>query len=229
MSELITLKARHDFYAPVHKAIRKALSELLIRLGVTDWTDTAERTASLAALRQQMRFSASHLEHEETEIHGALELRSPGATQRLDAAHEEHDRAYVEIEGLCRALETCPADAKVAAGRALYLRFTQFVGEDFLHMAEEETVTLPRLWALFTDEELIGMEARIVGSMPPEELMAGMGLMIPAMNRQERAGFLSFVRAGAPPEAFAAILGVVKPALAANDWDDLAGWLQLAA
>ena len=114
-----------------------------------------------------------------------------------------------------------PAD-RLRLGRALYITFTAFVAEDFEHMAEEETVVWPQLCALFTDEELAGIEMAIIGELTPEENIGFMRLMLPAMNPSERAGLLTGMKANAPPEAFAAVIDLAaRPTLAANDFAEL--------
>ncbi|HYF22893.1 MAG TPA: hemerythrin domain-containing protein [Caulobacteraceae bacterium] len=221
---------RHDLYGPIHKGIRRALSGLLLRLGSTDFADDRARVAVLADLRTQLRLSAGHLHHEEAHIHARLEARSPGAAARLEHAHREHDEAFAELEAIMGELETAPAALKPALGRSLYLRFSRFAADDFAHMADEETVTLPLLWSLFSDEEVRQMEADIVGSIAPEDNIAYLRLMIPAMNPQERFAFLDFVRAAAPKKAFEAILEhAARPTLDGEDWNALAMRLRLAA
>jgi hypothetical protein len=99
-----------------------------------------------------------------------------------------------------------------------------------MHMLEEETVTMPMLHSLFSDAELMAIEGAIVASIPPAETMKIMGDMIPAMHRTERKQFLSFVKAGAPTEAFAMLLqGAAKPNLSPTDWFDLTEEFGLAA
>jgi hypothetical protein len=97
-------------------------------------------------------------------------------------------------------------------------------------MLEEETVTMPLLHSLFSDTELMAIEGAIVSSIPPTETMTIMSDMIPAMHRTERKQFLSFVKAGAPPEVFAMLLqGAAKPNLSPADWSDLTEEFGLAA
>jgi hypothetical protein len=222
---------RHDFYAPIHKGIRLALSNLVVRIGQTDFADPAAAAETMAALRRQMAMSANHLEHEEAEVHGPLEERISGGSRTLEEAHDHHRASFARLEGMMQALEAASeADERRAIGRELYLRFTTFVAEDFAHMAEEEMVTLPLLHAHFTDDELREMEGRIVASLAPEEAIAEMQLMIPAMNRDERIRFLSFARSAAPPEAFEAIMNfAARPTLGAEDYRHLSGGLGLAA
>jgi hypothetical protein len=210
---------RHDIYGPIHKGIRLALAELVIRIGSTDFDDEAAARDTLAALRHQMMLSASHLAHEEAHIHGALEARAEGATLTLLADHDHHRRAFDEIEALMQAIEATPAGEREALGRRLYLDFSRFVAADFAHMAEEEMVILPLLHRLFTDEEIIAMEAAIVAALPPEKVIAFMKIAIPGMNRPERIRFLNFVRGGAPAEAFEAIRNfAARPTLTPDDY-----------
>jgi iron-sulfur cluster repair protein YtfE (RIC family) len=221
---------RHDIYGPVHKAIRASLADLMVRLGRTDFACGQAASEMLAALRAQLRFSAAHLEHEDLHIHPALLARAPEAVDKLEHEHEEHQAGFDGLERLIAEVEAAPAAERGAAGRRLYLAFTGFVAHDLEHMAQEEQIVGPLLQSLFTDAELQAMEAAIVGSMPPEEAMAAVALMIPAMNPVERAAFLSFVRDTAPPEAFGAMVAVAaRPNLPANDWIDLAARLGLAA
>lgn len=213
---------RHDLYAPVHKGIRLALSELLVRLGSTDFAVDEAMRETLGALRLQLEFSASHLHHEEERIHTALEARAPGSTITLEADHDHHRRAFAGLEVAMSALENAPASARAAPARELYLAFSQFVAADFAHMAEEELVILPLLHRLFDDEELIAIEAAIVDSIPPQKKIVALQLMVPAMNPAERAAFLAFMRAGAPAGMFEAVLDTaVRPALSAPEFEAL--------
>jgi hypothetical protein len=222
--------SRHDLYGPVHKGLRLALCDLATRLARTDFADPAEKTEMLGALRRQLALGASHLHHEEAQIHVALEARAPGSTLTLQADHDEHRRAFEALEAEIRAVEQADGEEARGRGHSLFLRFTQFVAADFAHMAEEEMVILPLLHRLFSDDELIAIEGAIVGALPPEDAMAFMKLMIPAMNPPERIGFLAFVRATAPEEAFEAMLNfAARPTLTPRDYHRVAQGLGLAA
>ncbi|MFN3946025.1 MAG: hypothetical protein ACK4K7_13960 [Allosphingosinicella sp.] len=223
--------SRHDIYGPIHKGLRLALSDLLVRLGRADFADRAGSEGLLADLRRQMQLSADHLKHEEHEIHAALEARVPGAAARLEQDHDHHRDTFVEMEEAIRRVEAAEGEAeRRALGRHLYLRFSRFAAEDFAHMAEEETVTLPLLHAHFTDEELIDIEARIIASCTPEDNLAYLRIMIGGMNRPERVHFLGFMRHSAPPEVFEATMNfAARPTLDPADYRHLEESLGLAA
>lgn len=208
--------ATHDFYGPIHKALRLSLSDLLVRLGRADLRDTS----LLADLRRQLHLSARHLAHEDHEIHPALEARCPGASERLVRAHDEHRGAFVELEALIAQAEQ--PDAPAAAWRRLYLRFSEFVADDLAHMAEEELVVLPVLQSLFTDAELVGIEARVMQQVAPEDLVAYLRIMITAGSRADRLSLLGALSQAAPREVFESLVETaVKPRLTAEDWADL--------
>ncbi|MGF0536885.1 hemerythrin domain-containing protein [Agrobacterium sp. ES01] len=223
------LNGRFDLYGNIHKAIRKAGCELLCRLGAADYDNADERAAVLAGLRGYLAIAAGHVVHEDEHVHKALQARG-ASTATVDDQHDDHRQAFRDLEALAQAVEQAGALDRSAAGRKLYLAFAAYIAEDLAHMHEEETVTAPALWKNFTDQELIGIEMRIVSSIPPEKHLAFMRTMIPALNPAERAALLGAMKRGAPPEIFNAVIEfAVRPSLSEIAFDDLANRLCLAA
>lgn len=222
-------RATHDFYAPMHKGIRLGLCQVLIRLGASDAGDPG-LPQLLAGLRAQLALSDAHLTHEAAVIHTALEARAPGATSRLEQAHDRHQASVEDLDALICRIERADGAEKTPLLRTLYLRFSLFAADDFAHMAEEEQLMLPILQSLFSDEELIALEDAILSQIPPEEMIAVTGLIIPAATRTDRVAMLSALRANAPAEAFGAILALaVQPNISADDFAHLSEGLGLAA
>jgi hemerythrin-like domain-containing protein len=214
--------ARYDFYGPVHKGLRLALSDLLVRLGRVDPGQPSAVAALAADLRRQLHLSAVHLDNENREVHGALRRRAPEAVHCLATAHDEHRHAFAEIERLAARAEEADAAARPAALRSLYLRFSRFVADDFAHMAEEELTVLPVLHRLFTDEELQEMEERIVAAEAPGDLLAMARMVVPAIDPVERTRMLGSFRTKAPAEVFEAVLEhAVRPSLPIEEWHRL--------
>ncbi|MDD3446677.1 MAG: hypothetical protein PHS60_14810 [Zavarzinia sp.] len=224
------LAGRYDIYGPIHKGLRLGLARLLTRLGATDFADPATVTALLGDLRAHLALGRAHLTHEEEHIHRALDTRAAGACARLEEQHGHHKLRFAELDGLIRVVEASAMAERAAAGHDLYLAFSAFVAEDLAHMHEEETATRAQLCAAFTDAELQGIEFGIISSLTPDENIAYMRLMLPAMTPVERLGLLSGMKAGAPAEAFAAVIELAaKPTLPANDFANLAAGLGIAA
>lgn len=222
--------ATHDFYGPIHKGLRLAQTQLLVRLGACGGDDAGELTTLLGDLTVLLHMAEHHLANEDKWVHTALEARAPGSTQRLAQSHEHHRQAFGELESLIGQAEAAEPADRARLMRRLYLRFTLFVADDFAHMAEEEQLMLPVLQSLFTDEELAGIEDRILSALSPEEIVGFGRLMIPAATRADRIALLSAMRANAPAEAFAAIMDLsARPTLCHADYAHLCSGLGIAA
>ena len=207
---------RWDLYGPIHKGLRFAHAEMLKGLGRADF---ATPDATMEALRFHLNLCRKHLAHEERHIHPALEARVSGGTGEIERQHAEHREDFERLERAMAAVERAPREARAIAGRQLYLTFSSFVAADFLHMQEEETVFYPQLCALFSDAELMAMEMEIVHSLTPEENIAYLRLMVPAMNGAERRALLTGIKNAAPPAVFQAIVTeAVRPTLSAEDF-----------
>ena len=184
-----------------------ALGDRLGRLGRADFARGGE-AGLLADLRRLLALGAKHLAHEEAYVHVALEARRTGATVALEAQHDHHRARFEMLDAAIRAVEAAAPADRPGLGRALYLAFSGFVAEDLEHMRQEEAEAWPQLCALFSDEELMAIEMAIVGSLPPDDMMDFMRLMLPATNPAERQALLDGVEANAPPEAYVAIAGL---------------------
>lgn len=216
------LHGRWDIYGAVHKGLRMAQLELLVRIGQSDFGDEATAKAIISDMRHIMMLGSSHLTHENNHIHRAMEKKQPSEVDRLEDQHDSHERDFEALEHVLKAIETADAATRKILARRLYLGFTAFIAHDLEHMHEEETVANPMLHAMFTDHELEGIEMDIIAALPPEKVIAYMRLMIPASNPDERASLLGGVKASAPPEAFNAVMDLAaRPTLNAKDFAEL--------
>lgn len=229
-ADIIDLGGRYDFYGPIHKGLRKAQCDLLVRLGRADFGDDRVTAELLADMRELLVLAAAHIEHENRHVHDALRSHVADCVARLDRQHDDHQAMFAEIERGIARVEAAEAAARPALGRRLYLAFSGYVARDLAHMLEEETVAAPRLWSQFSDAELLAIEGRIVGSLSPEKAMAFMRLMAPAANPAERAAMLAGMRQQAPHEAFDAVIEfAVRPNLSQAEFAELAARLGLVA
>jgi len=211
---------RWDLYGPIHKGLRLAHAQLIVRLGAAD--PLADQRLLLGDLLSHLDVASGHLDHEDSFIHPALESIAPGETHDLVEHHRSHRDDLDRLRTLAEGLQTAPRETRPAAWRELYLTFCAFVAADLRHMADEETLVWPLLCARFSDEELADLEMRIVGSLSPGETIAVMRIMLPALAPEERIGLLSGMKAHAPPEAYQAVITqAAKPTLASADFAQL--------
>src|SRR5438045_2621812 len=102
--------ATYDFYGPIHKGLRLAQTQMLVRLGACGGDDAHELTTLLDDLATLLHMAEHHLENEDIWVHSALEARAPGATLRLVQSHEHHRQAFEEMTALVGEAEAAMPD-----------------------------------------------------------------------------------------------------------------------
>jgi hypothetical protein len=195
---------RLDGFGPIHKAIRFALSDLLVRMGKGEFT--------FAELEDVLAYCESHLAHEETFFRPAFATRI-GALTAFDEGHPVHERYVAELRALAKSAESAAPEHRATSARALYLHFSKFVGENLAHMAEEEEVLQPLVERHFADDELLAIQGRLMASLAPPEMVRSAKFMLRALDRSERAFLVGGMAKNAPRPAVLALLDAVKPVL----------------
>ncbi len=218
---------RFNLYAGIHKALRAFMTDTLTQLGRTDPTDIADVSRVAAQVDELLALCASHVAHENTFAHPALDARCPGVCGPVAKEHEGHLHHIAHLRDAARALTGLEPAEREPALQALYLAMALFVADNFQHMHTEETVHNSALWAAYTDAELIGIHDALVATIPPAEMMLVMRWMLPHMNAPERLGVLQGMREGAPAPVFEGLLAATQGLLNQRDWAKLARGLGL--
>lgn len=217
---MLNAPPRHDIYAGVHKGLRRQLAMLLIDLGRADWANAKECDRLRFAVARQLVISRQHLHHEDLFIRPLIEAAGPEASSKVDSDHHHHEASFATLTSLLERIALEPREAR-SLGHQLYMAFTQFIAEDLVHMAYEETVVMPLLHAHYSDADLEAVHQRLVASLAPEEFLESFRFIVPALSHDERLGLLSGMQADAPPEVFQMVLAAVRPALAEAEWTAL--------
>ena len=220
--------AREDMYVAIHKAMRHFMTDTLHRVGRMDATDGADLARTLGQFEDLMSACMNHLQHENDFVHTAIEARAPRGSARTADDHVEHIAHIEALRAEARALAQADSKARPALALRLYRHLALFVADNFQHMNVEETQNNATLWAQYSDAELVEIHQRIIASLPPAETLQVMRWMIPALHPAERAQTLGGMQAGAPAQAFAAVLEVVRPQLDEPAWNQLARALGIA-
>jgi hypothetical protein len=218
---------RHNVYALIHKALRLAMAETRPAVGRLDASDSQEVSDAIVRVRDLLRFCRMHVEAEETFVHPAIEARRPGVSARVAAEHVQHLASIASLERAVEGLARAPGAARAAAAFALYSELGRFVGENFVHMHEEETVHNRALWEAYGDEELTALENRIKAHHTPEEMTFVLRWMLPAMTPAQRAGLFTSLRKVAPPPIVESVVALARAHVDASGFDKLS--LALAA
>lgn len=218
---------RMDMYACIHKAMRAFMTDTLVGLGRVDTDDDLELSQATTRVLQLLDFCRSHLQHENTFVHPAMERYAPGSAAVVAQEHEGHEQAIAALATAAQQLMHCPRERRGRVAHALYQQLALFVAHNLEHMHLEETAHNAVLWAHYSDAELAAIEAALVASIPTEEMLVTLRWMLPSMTACERVLMLNDMRRNAPPQAFDMALSVVRPHLSPAEWDKLARALEL--
>jgi len=205
----MTQPNRHDPYGAVHKGIRAAHMRCLVAIGTTGPDNDAAIERLAAEISDHLAMCRTHLEDENVFIHAALEDRRPGASAHAAEDHDDHEQSFRELNALLTRLVSSAPEGRAAVLGTLYRRFARFVADDLLHMDHEEEVLLPDLQAAFTDDELRGIEGRIVAAIPPDVMVMFLAAMLDALPQADSAAMLGAMQAGMPPAAYAGLMQAV--------------------
>ncbi|MDZ7653601.1 MAG: hemerythrin domain-containing protein [Burkholderiaceae bacterium] len=209
---------RFDMYAFIHKALRAMMADALVALGRLDVNEEEDLAQTLARLRALLAACSSHLQHEEDFIHPAIEARRPGAARVTADDHRHHRDQIAALESAIHALEQASLGQRAALAHALYLELAAFIADNLQHMQVEERDNNAALQATYTDEELLAIHDRLVGSIPPQEMAAALRWMLPNLSAPERAKLLGGMALSLPRAAFDGVLVLARQNLNPRDW-----------
>ena len=209
---------RLDLYVQIHKGLRSFMTHTLDTVGRMDPWDDCETAGALAQLRTLLGLCRMHLELENRHVHAAMEARRPGSTAKIALEHVHHERSIGALEAAAREVELAAGAQRAAAALRLYRAIALFVAENFEHMHAEETENNAVLWEAYDDAELAEIHHAIVASVAPEKAALVGRWMLPAMTASDRAAQLAEMQRGAPAEAFAGMMAMLKQHLSERDW-----------
>ena len=207
---------RPDFYTFIHKALRRQLFGVVTSAAAADFSN-GDALVPLAA--EFIRLSGSlraHGAHENAFLHPVLSRHVPEAAGRLGAAHEKQEAWLDDLE---RTFEAARQARSVEGGAAFVRELGRFAGYYLVHLAEEEDLNAEISIRVPVEELSVAMAAFQV-SRSPDVVASDLELMLPALNRQDRAGILGRLKATAPP-AFIFVMEIARRVLDSRAVHDL--------
>lgn len=211
-----------DLYRDIHKGIRAELFAVTSEAGQVDPADRAGRVQVATHLDRVVDLLVSHAEHEDAAIQSTMEAHLPDLAEQIAIEHTTIDGRMIELRALAgQAVEASRPEQRVWSHR-LYLELASFTGAYLEHQDVEERVVMPAIEAAVGVEAVVAIHQAIISNIPPDEMARSLGVMLPAMNLDDRAEMLGGMQAGAPPEVFAGIWGLAGSVLAPSDHAALA-------
>jgi hypothetical protein len=216
-----------DLYRGVHRGLRWGLGHALMSLGSVELNDTDSLADVLHEVVTIAELCGSHIRHEEDYMHETLGRVSPALRATLEREHQEHfaqiedlkrrasllrlgcgleDRASTPEEALVRRVWQSRKPQAEELRQDLYLRLSSFMAENLEHMREEEEQAQRAFDTSCAPQELEGIHMRLVQSIPFDQLVLFLRIMLPAITQEKRLELLAGPKAGMPPQVFAALL-----------------------
>jgi len=215
-----------DLYRGIHKGIRAELFAVVGEAGRVDASDEQ----GLAALDGQVRAVANLLEvHAATEdqhIGPVLDEHVPVIAERIAADHESFGHRVGSLCNLATEVRGVSGNRNDAV-HELYIELASFTGTYLLHQDLEERVINPALEDAIGVDGMLSIHHAVIANMPPQELITGLSVMLPAMNIEDRTAMLGGIKASAPAPAFAAVWSLAGSVLTPFDFEAVAKRLGL--
>jgi len=209
-----------DFYATLHKGVRRALFEASRAIAIADPAAEEEVVEALDKLHAVLKLMGKLGGVEAARIHGFLETFRPGATQ---AAQADSQRQTLAVGALLR-LEKEARLAKVRERRELLMElsssYTGFLGEALLHMADAELELMPLLRETGTYEELAALRRNIFADLGRDTVVAMVREIVPATGKRECLEFLQIVQRAAPSSVWPSVWWAVCALLSQDERAD---------
>ncbi|HEY7438206.1 MAG TPA: hemerythrin domain-containing protein [Acidimicrobiia bacterium] len=177
---------RIDLLRFIHKALRHATLSTNLESGRVDYAD-ADATKRLDEAWMLLRENLGHhASHEDEFIFPLLDARAPGESEGLKHDHAVIQQLEADLTDLLDRLHTkADADLRRLLGREFHRSMQRYTAVCLTHFDDEERHLMPRLWALYEDDELAAAYGQIMAAIEPEEREYAMAHMTEALDPVE--------------------------------------------
>jgi len=189
---------RYRFYRE-HKYVSYILSELERLIAKTDFRSKDQADKVKEALNSAKMLLQGHATHEDKTLHELLRQKGSSIHESIEADHKRHEEQFREFnKKLEEIAASSNAQDQLSQGYYFYLAYRAFVGDNLRHIHEEETIIMPELQKLYSDDELRAVEFNTYAHMTPEQIIHMMEVLFPHMNTDDHEVFLTDVKEAEP-------------------------------
>ena len=219
-------QVRYKFYRE-HKYVSFALNDLERLIAKTDFRDSLEVERIKQEFQAVLQMLKGHAHYENNALHELLRKKGSKVYEHVEQDHKHYDMLLEDLQNkLNGVLESTLEEELLELGYQFYLAFRKFVGENLIHLHEEETIILPELQRLYSDEELRLVEFDTYRRMTVEQMIHMLEVLFPHMNASDREFFLGEIK-DSEPEKFSQVWLGIEPKLPSKEREYLAEKLLL--
>jgi iron-sulfur cluster repair protein YtfE (RIC family) len=218
----------HDIYRDIHKAIRVELFSVTTEAARLDPVQALARAALASQVRDVATFLGDHAEHEDGAVQPVLERELPTLAAKVAEDHAALEARMEGLVGMADNAARLDAEDPGFEVHRLHLALASFTSAYLEHQDVEERIIMPTLQQTVGVEAVVGIHQAILAGIPPEQMVAALALMLPAMNIDNRLEMLGGMRDNAPEEVFDGVWSLATSVLDPCDLSDLAKRLGIA-
>ena len=191
LSRMYSPTPERRFYRE-HKLLTHLMSELEGLTAKTDFDDEQQVLKVTRKFEGLVSLLNGHAEHEDKVIHELLRQKGSVLHKETEGEHREQDASLKGLQEKLDAITECKDPRqRVRSGYEFYLAYRKFFGDNLLHLHYEESVLMPELQRLCTDEELRAVEWATYHKMDPQDMSHMLSILSPHMNRDDREYFIT--------------------------------------
>ncbi|HEX2605808.1 MAG TPA: hemerythrin domain-containing protein [Flavisolibacter sp.] len=192
---------RYNMFNQIHKGLRALLYDTALLLQRTDLSDSEELRSATDRVKLVADLFDDHAEHEDSIILPAIQQFEPSLVDAFEQEHVADAALSRDLRDGIIAVQMAEK-AKAAMFAELNKTFIQFMIFNLNHMAKEEAIINKVLWRYYSDEELLGLQQKIVQSLTPWSAMTGSSWMLQGLNNTEISKWLQGVERTAPAPVY---------------------------
>jgi hypothetical protein len=207
---------RYRFYRE-HKYVTYRLYQHERNCAQSDFTVDEEVLSLKLQLESIMALMLGHASHEDHAIHPLLQAKGSKLAEPMAKEHQQHAATFQRLfASLEEILNVEDKGVRLHLGYQYYLTYRLFVCQNLQHLHEEETLLLPELQRLYTDDELREIDKRIYAQMSVEDMVEMLVTLFPHINTDDRHFFLEEISMAAP-QKYSALLAGIRALLTAEE------------
>jgi len=202
---------RYNIFNLIHKSLRAMLYDAALTLQQTDFTNTGETGESRQKVNAVIEAFEQHGFHEDETLMPVIEKFKPAVIASFEKDHIDDRRMGNDLRHLQNIYDDAQtAEDRIIAGSAISNSFRNYLIFNLQHMQREEIELNELLWANYSDEQILKINAQIIAGIPPEEMFTSAGWFLQSVNAKEATEFLISLKQTAPEPVFAALFNLSK-------------------
>jgi len=202
--------------------------ELGKELQTTDFADEHETGVMISRLKQELASANSacvisllhqHAGLEDDYVFPDVRRFEPEMIDSLLTEHSEVVRRIAVVWKVADEVKMLKnREERLETGDRLNRAANDLFAFYLTHLNSEESTLVPAMWKHFTDEQIIGMQRRIIGTLTAERAVQWNSWLFPSLNINELTGMFMGLKKGAPAPVFQNLTRIAEKTLGEDRW-----------